>query len=76
MSGRKSFPLGAFECPTPGDLEITCVNPETIRESFQLEVSPHVPALYLVPLILMTILSSFMAIGGAIICILWLAGKL
>ncbi|MEV4605281.1 hypothetical protein MRBLMR1_000207 [Neorhizobium sp. LMR1-1-1.1] len=76
MSGRKSFPLGAFECPTPGDFEITCVNPETIRESFQLEVSPHVPGLYLVALILATILSSFMAIGGFVFCILWLAGKL
>lgn len=76
MSGKKSFPLGAFECLAPGEFEITCVNPETIRESFHLEVSPHVPALYLVSLILTTILSSFMAIGGAIIGILWLAGKL
>lgn len=76
MGGRKSFPVGAFECPAPGDIEITCVNPETIRESFQLEVSPHVPALYLVSLILTTILSSFMAIGGTIFGILWLAGKL
>lgn len=76
MSGRKSFPLGAFECPAPGDFEITCLNPETIRESFQLEVSPHVPPLYLVTLILATILSAFMAIGGSVFCILWLAGKL
>lgn len=76
MSGKKSFPLGAFECPKPGDFEITCLNPETIRETFQLEVSPHVPALYLVALILATILSSFMAIGGFVFCILWLAGKL
>lgn len=76
MSGKKSFPLGAFECPAPGDFEITCLNPETIRENFQLEVSPHVPALYLVALILTTILSSFMAIGGFVFSILWLAGKL
>ena len=76
MGGRKSFPVGAFECSAAGDVEITCLNPETIRESFQLEVSPHVPALYLVFLILTTILSSFMAIGGTIFGILWLAGKL
>ncbi len=76
MSGKKSFPLGAFECTAAGDVEITCLNPEAIRESFQLEVSPHVPAPYLVFLILTTILSSFMAVGGTIFGILWLAGKL
>lgn len=76
MSGKKSIPLGAFECPAPGDFEISCLNPETIRENFQLEVSPQVPGLYLVALILATILSSFMAIGGFVFCILCLAGKL
>ncbi|MGI2032015.1 hypothetical protein ACRQ1B_06440 [Rhizobium panacihumi] len=75
MSGRKSIPLGRFECPAPGDYEVLCLDPEKIRSGFLLEVSPHVSALKFVPLILSTIISFAMAGGGLIFTILWIAGK-
>lgn len=75
MSGRKSIPLGRFECPVPGDYDILCLDPEKIRAGFLLEVSPHVSALKFVPLILGTIISFAMAGGGLIFAVLWMTGK-
>lgn len=76
MNGRKSIPLGRFECPTPGDFEVLCLNPEKIRAGFLLEVSPHASALKFVQLILGTIISFAMAGGGLILTVLWIAGKI
>ncbi|MGE7371000.1 hypothetical protein ACQKKX_18325 [Neorhizobium sp. NPDC001467] len=76
MSGRKSIPLGRFECPAPGDYEVLCLDPDRIRPGFLLEVSPHIPALTFVPLVLGTILSFIMAGVGLIFTVLWVAGKI
>lgn len=76
MAGKQSVPLGSFECTAPGEILITCDNPETIRPNYLLEVSSHVSALKLVALILATIMSSAMTIGGLIISILWISGKI
>ncbi|MFK0382891.1 hypothetical protein [Agrobacterium sp. NPDC090273] len=76
MAGKQSVPLGSFECTAPGEILITCDNPETIRPNYLLEVSSPVSALTLVALILATIMSSAMTIGGLIISILWISGKI
>lgn len=76
MRGYASHALGNFECMKPGDYEITCLTPEKIRPEFQLEISPYVSPLKLVPAILGTILASGMSIGGTIMFILLLAGKI
>ncbi len=75
MSGNQSTPLGAFDCTVPGDIVVTCLNPETIRAKYQLEVAPHVPALTLVCLVLATIASFAMTFGGLILFLLLLAGR-
>lgn len=76
MRGYASHALGNFECMTPGDYEITCLTPEKIRPEFQLEISHYISFLKLVPAILGTILASGMSIGGTIMFILLLAGKI
>jgi len=76
MSGYASHALGNFECSAAGDYEITCLTPEKIRSNFQLEISPYVSFLKLAPVILGTILASGMSIGGTIIFILLLTGKI
>jgi len=76
MSGYASHALGNFECSAAGNHEITCLTPEKIRSNFQLEISPYVSFLKLVPAILGTILASGMSIGGTIIFIFLLAGKI
>jgi hypothetical protein len=76
MSGKQAVPLGSFECATAGDIVVSCDNPETIRAKYQLEVSRHIPPLKLVALVVATIVSSTMAIGGFVISILWLTGKI
>ena len=76
IRGYASHVLGSFECSAAGDYEITCLTPEKIRSNFQLEISPYFSFLKLVPAILGTILASGMSIGGTIIFILLLAGKI
>jgi len=76
MSGYASHVLGNFECSAAGNYHIICLTPEKIRSSFQLEISPYVSFLKLVPAILGTILASGMSIGGTIIFVLLLAGKI
>ena len=76
MRGFASHALGNFECVRPGDYEITCLTPEKVRPEFQLEISPYVSFLKLVPAILGTILASGMSVGGTIMFILLLAGKI
>lgn len=76
MSGNASYPLGHFECAAPGDYEITCLTPQNIRSDFQIEVAPYVSPLTYVPLILGIILAAFMVIGGVIVSLLKMAGKI
>lgn len=76
MSGKLAKPLGSFECAAPGDITISCDNPETIRSNYQLEVSRHIPPLALVSLVVATIASSTMAIGGLVISLLWMSGRI
>ncbi|WP_313618404.1 hypothetical protein [Agrobacterium sp.] len=76
MSGKQAMPLGSFECATPGEISISCDNPETIRSNYQLEVSRHIPPLRLVSLVVATIASSTLAIGGFAITILWMTGRI
>jgi hypothetical protein len=76
MSGKQAMPLGSFECAAPGDITISCNNPDTIRSNYQLEVSRHIPPLRLVFLVVATIVSSTMAIGGFVMTILWMGGKI
>ncbi|MNF14255.1 hypothetical protein D3C80_2164010 [compost metagenome] len=70
------MPLGSFECAAPGDIIVTCDNPSTIRPKYLLEVSRYIAPLRLVCLVVATIASSLMAIGGLVISILWMNGKL
>lgn len=76
MSGRKSMPLGAFDCTVPGEIAITCLNPESIRANYALEVSPHVPQLRFFALVLLTITSAGMTIGGFVLSILAWSGNI
>ena len=76
MSGNQSMPLGAFDCTVPGDVVVSCLNPETIRATYQLEVAPHVPPLTLVCLVLAIIASFAMTFGGLIVSLLSLAGRI
>ncbi|MEB2843457.1 hypothetical protein [Endobacterium cereale] len=76
MSGRKSIALGRFDCTAPGDYEVLCLDPDKIRSSFLLEVSPHISAIKFLPLILGTIASFGMAGGGLIFMVVWIAGKI
>jgi len=74
MSGKQALPLGEFQCVAPGELQVTCLNPETIRANYELEVAPHVPVLTLLACVLATIASSFMAIGGLVMSLIVLFG--
>ncbi|MDH1011363.1 hypothetical protein N5J43_24560 [Pseudomonas nicosulfuronedens] len=76
MGGNSSNPLGEFTCSEPGDYQITCLTPDHIRPGFQLEVSPYVSPASFVPLILGTILSAAMTIGGLVFTLLKLTGRL
>ncbi|WP_236199788.1 hypothetical protein [Pseudomonas pseudonitroreducens] len=76
MGGNSSNPLGEFNCSEPGDYQVTCLTPEHIRPGFQLEVSPYVSPVTFVPLILGTILSAAMTIGGLVFSVLKLTGRL
>ncbi|QRY78299.1 hypothetical protein JVX91_22320 [Pseudomonas sp. PDNC002] len=76
MGGNASNPLGEFACNEPGEYQITCLTPEHIRPGFQLEVSPYVSPAAFVPLILGTILSAAMTIGGLVFTVLKLTGRL
>jgi hypothetical protein len=76
MGGNSSNPLGEFHCSEPGDYRITCLTPQHIRPGFLLEVTPYVSPTGVVPLILGTLLASFMTIGGLILTLLKLAGTL
>ncbi|ASV85826.1 hypothetical protein CES85_0082 [Ochrobactrum quorumnocens] len=76
MRGYAAHALGYFDCNVSGDYEITCLNPENIRANFQLEVSPHVSFLKLAPVILGTILAAGMSIGGTIVSLLWMTGRI
>jgi hypothetical protein len=74
MGGRRYVPLGSFVCPTPGRVEIVCINPDVIRRNCQLEVSPHVAVLPFIVLVLVTLASSAMFIGGTVLGILGFTG--
>lgn len=76
MGGNTSNPLGEFHCSAPGDYRITCLTPYHIRPGFLLEVTPYVSPGGVVPLILGTLLASFMTIGGLILTLLKLGGQL
>lgn len=76
MRGYASHALGNFECVTPGDYEIICLTPEKVRPEFQLEISPYISFLKLAPAILGIILASGLSIGGTILFIPLLAGKI
>ncbi|WP_049870526.1 hypothetical protein [Pseudomonas cremoricolorata] len=75
MAGKRSMPLGRFDCAQAGDFTLTCLNPETIRDEYQLEVAPVVPVLKLVPLILATLVAAHMTIGGLVISLICLFGQ-
>ncbi|MBB4865691.1 hypothetical protein HNP46_004592 [Pseudomonas nitritireducens] len=74
IGGNASNPLGEFRCSEPGDYRITCLTPQHIRSGFLLEVTPYVSPGTVVPLILGTLLASFMTIGGLVLTLLKLAG--
>ncbi|WP_459205541.1 hypothetical protein ACSMEV_13185 [Pseudomonas sp. MLB6B] len=76
MSGKKSMPLGAFDCAAPGEVAITCLNPDSIRANYALEVSPYVSPLSLFAVVLPTIASAAMTIGGFVLSILAWSGNL
>ena len=76
MGGNSSNPLGEFSCSEPGDYQVTCLTPEHIRPGFLLEVSPYVSPATFIPLILGTILSAAMTIGGLVFTVLKLTGRL
>lgn len=76
VGGNSSNPLGEFHCSDPGDYRITCLTPQHIRPGFLLEVTPYVSPGGVVPLILGTLLASFMTIGGLITTLLKLGGEL
>ncbi len=76
MGGNSSNPLGEFNCSAPGDYRIICLTPYHIRAGFLLEVTPYVSPAGVVPLILGTLVASFMTIGGLILTFLKLAGTL
>ncbi|WP_154660619.1 hypothetical protein [Pseudomonas cremoricolorata] len=75
MAGKRSTPLGGFDCAQAGDFTITCLNPETIRDDYQLEIAPLVPLLKLVPLVLATLVAAHMAIGGLVVSLICLGGQ-
>lgn len=76
MGGNASNPLGEFLCRDPGDHQLTCLTPEHIRPGFQLEVSPYISPVTLVPLILGTLCSAGMTVGGLVFTVLKLTGRL
>ncbi|MFV3333422.1 hypothetical protein ACNFIA_20975 [Pseudomonas sp. NY15437] len=76
MGGNSSMPLGEFHCSEPGDYRVTCLTPDHIRPGFLLEVAPYASPAGVVPLILGTLLASFMTLGGLIVTLLKLGGQL
>lgn len=74
MGGNASNPLGEFSCNEPGDYQITCLTLEHIRPGFQREVSPYVSPATFVPLILGTLFSAAMALGGLVTSLIILNG--
>lgn len=76
MRGRRTIPLGSFTCEAPGLFEIVCLNPEVVRESYELEISPHVSPIRLIGLILTTIAASTALIGGLVLSVLRISGTL
>lgn len=76
MGGNASNPLGEFLCQEPGDHQVTCLNPEHIRTGFRLEVSSYVSSLLVVALILSTMFSVAMTLGGLVVTLVKLTGRL
>lgn len=76
MRGNASHALGYFDCTTPGDYEITCLTPENIKANFRLEITPHISFLKLAPAIAGTILAAGMSVGGTIVFVLWMTGRI
>lgn len=64
MRGNTSRPIGEFHCSKGGDYQITCLTPDRIHPRFQLEVSPYISPAFFVSLILGTLLSAAMTMGG------------
>lgn len=76
MRGRRIIPLGSFKCEAPGRFEIVCRNPDVIRQNFELEISPHISPIRLVALVLATIASSTVLIGGVVLSALRFTGTI
>ena len=76
MRGNASHALGYFDCTTAGNYEITCLTPEKIRANFRLEITPHISFLKLAPVIAGTILAAGMSVGGTIVFVLWITGRI
>jgi hypothetical protein len=74
--GKTAYPLGEFECGAAVDVEIRCLNPESIRSDFALEVAPYVSPLRLAVLIPLTLLGVAMTGGGLALFLLWLGGRI
>ena len=76
MRGHQSHPLGHFQADTAGDYAVVCLNPDTIRPTYQLEVTPYVSPLVMPPMIIGTIASFGMVGGGFIVSILAWTGSI
>lgn len=76
LRGNKMESVAYLTCPQGGDYVITCLNPESIRPDYLLEISPYVSPLQVIPLVLGTIISSAMTIGGLIFFLLKLSGRM
>lgn len=73
LQGNMSFPLGSFKCTTAGQHTVICLNADKVRENFKLEIAPYVSPLKFVPLIIATIATAFLAIGGFLMTmLLWI----
>jgi hypothetical protein len=70
MRGNTSRPLGEFHCSEAGNYQIICLTPDRIHPRFQLEVSPFISPVLFVALILGTLLSAAMTMGGLVLTII------
>ena len=66
--GRTFLALGDITCTTPGRHRLACTTPEFLK-GHALNIAPAINPLALVAAILLTILGSFLTIGGLILSI-------
>lgn len=76
MRGYTSHALGYFDCATAGEYEITCLTPEKIRANFRLEITPDISVLKFALVLAGTILAAGMSVGGTIVFVLWMTGRI